>query len=176
MGDISSQGWAIMPRKVELPTPEQYGEFIQGLELRRVRLIESHIEALESIPDPAKSQIHLEESYTFMPKDSGFEAIGSFKLIALLQKTKVEQGSLEVRFGFTYNSKLAPSDVGFDGYFNIFKDVNLPINMWPFVREYIYNSMSRMDWPPFTLPLRKVSPQQPPQARKARTRASKNKS
>ncbi|WP_157205831.1 hypothetical protein [Calidithermus timidus] len=75
------------------------------------------------------------------------------------QESLAEQGSIEVSFGFWYLSKLQPEAEGFAGYFEVFKEINLPINMWPFAREFIHNTMARMDWPPFTLPLRKLAPE-----------------
>lgn len=143
---------------IQLPTPEEYNRFVEGLGLRRVRLIEAHIRALEPMPDPTASEVELEESYTFNPVDGGFEAVGSFRLRIANRETQAEQGVVEVSFGFLYESERNPAAGGFEGYFQVFKEVNLPINMWPFVREFVHNAMSRMDWPPFTLPLRKVGP------------------
>lgn len=151
----------VMPSKVskpKLPTPEQYNRFVDGLELRRVRLIEASVRTLEANPNPPRSQVELEESYSYRPEEDGFEAVGQFRLTVLEQDSLAEQGSIEVSFGFWYTNKLQPESEGFAGYFEVFKEVNLPINMWPFAREFIQNTMARMDWPPFTLPLRKVVP------------------
>lgn len=151
-----------MPSKVsksKLPTPEQYNHFVNGLELRRVRLIEASVQALEASPNPARSQVGLEESYSYRPEEDGFEAVGKFRLVVVDQDNLAEQGSIEVSFGFRYSSELQPEAEGFAGYFEVFKEINLPINMWPFAREFIHNTMARMDWPPFTLPLRKLAPE-----------------
>lgn len=149
-----------MPSKAEppiqLPTPEAYNRFVEGLELRRVRLIEARIQAFEPMPDPATSEVALEESYTFHPQENSFEAIGRFHLRITHRQTQAVQGEVEVSFGFVYESKHSPAADSFEGYFQVFKEVSLPINMWPFLREFIHNAMSRMDWPPFTLPLRKL--------------------
>ncbi|WP_297859732.1 hypothetical protein [Meiothermus sp.] len=132
---------------------------MNGLELRRVRLIEASVQALEASPNPLRSQVGLEESYSYRPEEDGFEAVGQFRLVVVDQDSQAEQGSIEVSFGFWYSSKLQPESEGFAGYFEVFKEINLPINMWPFVREFIYNTTARMDWPPFTLPLRKQAPE-----------------
>ena len=142
--------------KPQLPSPEEYNRFVGGLELRRVRLVEATVRALEAMPNPSASEVKLEEQYSFTPADGGFEAVGRFLLRVRERETKTEQGKVEVSFGFLYTSAVRPEADGFAGFFEVFREVNLPINMWPFAREYIHNAMSRMHWPPFTLPLRKV--------------------
>jgi len=158
-----------MPSKVkskpQLPSPEQYNQFVGGLELRRVRLVEATVRAIETMPNPSASEVELEQQYSFTSADGGFEAMGKFRLKVRARETKAEQGIVEVSFGFLYSSAVKPEASDFAGYFEVFREVNLPINVWPFAREYIHNAMSRMDWPPFTLPLRKVGPTRPKTAR-----------
>jgi hypothetical protein len=151
--------------KIQLPRPEAYNRFVEGLELRRVRLIEARVHALDPMPNPAESEIELDEQYDFTPTEGGFEAVGRFRLRVRERKTKTEQGTVEVSFGFLYASVVSPGVPDFAGFFEVFKEINLPINMWPFAREYIHNAMARMDWPPFTLPLRKVGPPKRKQSR-----------
>lgn len=38
-------------------------------------------------------------------------------------------------------------------YFAIYSQVSLPINIWPFFRELVHATTSRMNIPPLTLPL-----------------------
>jgi hypothetical protein len=151
--------------KPQLPPPEEYNRFVEGLELRRVRLVEATVRSLEPMPNPTASEVELEEQYSFTPMDNGFEAVGKFRLRILEGETRAEQGTVEVSFGFWYSSLVKPEASQFLGHFEVFREINLPINMWPFAREYIHNSMARMDWPPFTLPLRKVGPRGPKNAK-----------
>ncbi|RKZ28403.1 hypothetical protein DRQ26_01125, partial [bacterium] len=36
--------------------------------------------------------------------------------------------------------------------FEVFKDYNVPINTWPYFREFVSSSIARMGLPPFPLP------------------------
>ena len=38
-------------------------------------------------------------------------------------------------------------------YFAIFARVNLPVNTWPYFREFVHSMISRMGLPPVVLPL-----------------------
>jgi hypothetical protein len=141
----------------KLPPPEEYGRFVAGLDLQRVRLIESTIRASEPMsPDPSNNEVKLEETYSAISTEDGFEAMGIFRVQVKKRETNIEQGIIEVKFGFLYFSDMKLDVDDFPGYFEIFKQLVLPINVWPFAREYIQNSIVRMGWAPFTLPLRKV--------------------
>ncbi|MHB8576340.1 MAG: hypothetical protein ACYDCQ_13525 [Dehalococcoidia bacterium] len=36
--------------------------------------------------------------------------------------------------------------------FPIFSENNLPVNTWPYLREFVSTTLGRMNWTPFTLP------------------------
>jgi preprotein translocase subunit SecB len=38
-------------------------------------------------------------------------------------------------------------------YFGVFVQVNLPVNTWPYFREFVHSTVSRMGLPPVVLPL-----------------------
>jgi len=42
-----------------------------------------------------------------------------------------------------------------DNFFEIFKTHNLPLNTWPYFREFVQNMTQRMNIPPLTLPFMK---------------------
>jgi hypothetical protein len=39
-----------------------------------------------------------------------------------------------------------------DELFEVFSQRNLPLNTWPYLREFVQNSLSRAGWPVYTLP------------------------
>ena len=42
---------------------------------------------------------------------------------------------------------------GFDeDFFEIYKEINLPVNIWPYFREFVANTTYRMNMPSVTLP------------------------
>lgn len=42
-----------------------------------------------------------------------------------------------------------------DDFFDIFKQKNIPVNTWPYFREFVQNTTQRMNIPPVTLPFRR---------------------
>ena len=48
-----------------------------------------------------------------------------------------------------------------DEIFAIYRDANLSLNTWPYLRSYLSDTLGLMHWSPFTLPVVKMgSPQQ----------------
>ncbi|MBL0171693.1 MAG: hypothetical protein IPP90_13395 [Gemmatimonadaceae bacterium] len=45
-----------------------------------------------------------------------------------------------------------------DAIFAEFERVNLPLNTWPYFREFLQSTLVRAGWPPFVLPAFKVAP------------------
>ena len=42
-----------------------------------------------------------------------------------------------------------------DDFFDVYKEISLPLNIWPFFRELVNSTTARMNVPPLTLPLLK---------------------
>jgi len=137
------------------PSPEKYQAFLQGLELRHVRLIELRVTTLDDDPKPAESIVSVEGRTEFVPTEGGFEARTRYYVSFSERKLGQELGAIEALYGFRYESEVKPNDEGAEAYFEIFSDVNMPVNSWPFMRELTYNMMARMGWTPFALPLLK---------------------
>ena len=43
-----------------------------------------------------------------------------------------------------------------DEIFEVFQERNLPVNTWPYLRAFVSDSVSRMGWPPVTMPAFKI--------------------
>ena len=56
-----------------------------------------------------------------------------------------------------YHTRVSPKEL--DRHYEAFRQANLPLNVWPFAREFFYNMTLRMGWPPFTLPLLRFVPE-----------------
>lgn len=145
----------------KLPSPAEYQIFLQGLELRHVRLIELRLTTFDDNPKPAESVVSVEGKTEFVPTEDGFEARTRYYVSFSERKSGQELGTIEALYGFRYECEIKPNDEGMEAYFEIFSDVNMPVNSWPFMRELTYNMMARMGWTPFTLPLLKPPPPTP---------------
>ncbi len=137
------------------PSPEEYGAFVKGLELTRVRMVRSQVEAPYPISDASTVSIGLERDTQFLMHEetSSFEALSRFDLTFDEEGADEPVGTISVTYSFLYEGDMIDEEVDLDPYFEIFADVSLPVNVWPFVREFVHNASSRVDWPKLDLPL-----------------------
>ncbi len=156
------------PKQVD---PGSYNAFIEKLELVNLRLVDATVQA--NIPKPSgELEAKLSDEYSFVLTEEGFEAYAAYKLFFYREDQLLAR--LEATFGLMYISQATPEEI--EQNFELFKQASLPLNAWPFAREFIYNMLGRMGWPPFTLPLLKVLPPASPEEKKRTTRRKKTKS
>ncbi len=156
-----------MPKTPKQFDYESYNAFIDKLELADLRLVDANVQA--NIPKPVGNlEAKLSDEYSFVSTEEGFEAYASYKLFFYREDQLLAR--LEVTFGLIYASQASQEEI--EQNFELFKQANLPLNTWPFAREFFHNMLGRMGWPPFTLPLLKVLPPTPP---KERSRSAKSK-
>lgn len=137
------------------PSPEEYGTFVNGLELTRVRMVRSQVEAPYPVSDASAVRIELENETQFREHEdiSSFEALASFDLTFEEEGVDDRVGAISVTYSFLYESDMVGGDAKLESYYEVFAEVSLPVNVWPFVREFVHNATSRVDWPKLDLPL-----------------------
>ena len=137
------------------PSPEEYGTFVKGLELTRVRMVRSQIEAPYPVSDASEMRIEFEKETQFRVHEEvdSFEALSRFDFTFEEEGVEDPVGAISVTYSFLYESDMVGSDVDLDPYFEIFADISLPVNVWPFVREFVHDATSRINWPKLDLPL-----------------------
>ena len=129
--------------------PERYREILQGLELRNIILINSSSKMFREEAS-ASASISLNEKASFSKKgDQNIEIIQSYHLVAKNETSKKKYLDILYETAILYSSKEDFSEE----FFDVFKHSSLPLNTWPFFREFVYNITSRMFIPPLTLPL-----------------------
>jgi hypothetical protein len=143
------------------PSPEEYQTFVRGLELVDVRLVGCDVSAQEAIDDPSRVVLDLDQHITFNVFDSGFEAVQEYQFYFLDHETDNELGQIEATFGFVYETDRATDAVDFESYLDVFSVVSLPVNVWPFAREFVHDMTMRLGWPRLDLPLLKPGMNEP---------------
>ena len=139
------------PGKNTLLDPVTYNRFIASLVLHDVVL--ARTEAMAHVPSiqPGETGIRAE----FNVRDD--ECKSEPNICQVLANLRVELvriedeeiiGFVDVSFRLIYGSEesLTPA------IRERFKAVNVPINAWPYLREYVQQTMTRFGWPPFVLP------------------------
>ncbi len=142
------------PKNQALPSPEEYARFVEGLELVGVRLVEAQVRAHHPRPDPRKGDVRVEEEYTYQPAKGVLEARARYRVVFSDKDMGEEWGRVEAVFGFIYRTQVSKKEV--ERFLPIFKETSLPLNAWPYLREFVHTTMGRMGWTPLVLPLRKA--------------------
>jgi hypothetical protein len=131
-----------------------YNQLIAGLELQQIRLVTAELHA----PHPPERRattpvLHLADA-SYRNGEGEFTA----------QQTLVFSGTYEgetdaaVRVRVTFEVRYASAERMSDEIFAEFRARNLPVNTWPYFREFVQSSLARMGWPVLTLPAFKAAP------------------
>jgi hypothetical protein len=138
-------------RRTTAPTPEEYSAFIGQIELLDIWLTEAHIRNQHGRRAPGRSGIaFMTPDPTWVATDGGFDV--RFPYVVRFADGDTVHAELSITFGLNFSSGQPMTQA----IFEVFKHVNLPVNTWPFLREFVSASLGRMGWEPFTLPALKV--------------------
>jgi preprotein translocase subunit SecB len=138
---------------------KRYGELINGLELLDIYLGTAQYKR-HAFPDPetfpevkvnfsagktnyktSEGELYVDQEIRFLLEDVSVDRKKSRKLF-----------ELKGVFTLIYNSEVVMDD----DLFELFKKRNIPLNLHPYVRELIHNSMTRAGLPSFVLPTLKI--------------------
>ena len=128
------------------PTPERYNAFISQIELQRLWVEKATIAnnvGAKRLDDPTLD-IKTSPSYEAVP--SGFKALQTYTIT--VTEGTATAGKIEVTFAIEYSSKLKLTE----SLFSVFREINLPLNTWPYLRSFVAESFGKMGWAPHTLP------------------------
>ena len=127
-------------------SPEEYSAFVRQIELREIWLREAHVTNNAGPQTPEQSTLSFDTRARWEPAADGFRAFHQYRVA--FETADELLAEIEVTFGVEFSS----SDPLTDEIFDVFQEVNLPVNTWPYLREFVATSMSRMGWVPFTIP------------------------
>ncbi len=137
---------------------EQYRKFIHSLQLKDIFIEEASFKRFlkdEEIPEKAHIEVVIKPTKTEFNtlEDNYFEV--KQNLLCSFQFSDKEQkclAQIKARYYLLYQSETPITD----GLKEIFKKRNIPVQIWPYLREFVSNCMLRMGLPPFILPVMKV--------------------
>ncbi|MCD4652453.1 protein-export chaperone SecB [bacterium] len=135
---------------------KKYEEFVKKVELVSIVLANSHAEKNpEFTPSPGLT-LSYELSESIEEKrftDPFLTAYPEYQIHAFLEDTetgkKEEFFKISVKFEIIY--RLPEFN---DKLWEIFSSINVPLNIWPYLREYVHNTTMRFGLPPLLLTVR----------------------
>lgn len=145
--------------------PQAYNAFIGQIQLQAIWLARTTVVNRAGPTQPAQATFGIRDESRWEPSQEGFVAYQTYFINLSDGDTQIM--AMTVEFGLTYNSAIPLTDA----IFALFRGVNLPLNVWPYLREYLADTLGRMNWAPFTLPVFRVNT--PPPKQEARAEPSK---
>lgn len=144
-----------MSTKIEKPkiSPEDFKRIMKGIDLVSISLKESKSFINLDIKVPSELSINIKDDAEFKIKEKNeVHILHKYTADARKPESKSRFILLEVVFLVRLTSK----EQFTQDFFDIYKNVSLHLNTWPYFREYVNQMTSRMNVPPLTLPLFKT--------------------
>lgn len=144
-----------MNKEVKKPkiSPEDYKKILQGLDLISISLKESKISLNVDVTSPSELSIQIKDEANYKVKDEGIVFVfQKYQIDARKPQSKTRYFQLEV----TFLVKVYSKENFTEDFFDVYKNISLHLNTWPYLREYVNQTTSRMNIPPLTLPFYKT--------------------
>jgi hypothetical protein len=133
-------------------SPEEYRDIINSIELLNIRLTSADVKFKVYEP-PMGYNISSKETYE-QEADSNVVTINQIYTLAA-KPPKSRKNGITIKCCYEVTFK---SDRQLTGdFFEIYSHRSLPLNTWPYFREFVNSMTARMDLPPLTLPLFKTA-------------------
>ncbi len=134
-------------------TPAQYADFVRQIELTDIWLARCSVENHYGPGAPAEAKLQISSHDTFEIQPDGFDAYVEYRVAILDVPSSDMLGVVLVEFGTHF---LSPRTMTPE-LFAVFSRANLPVNTWPYLREFVQTITARMNWQAVTLPAYKVN-------------------
>lgn len=131
--------------------PEDYKEILEGITLVNLSLLETNAKIRENLKSFKKMNVKISDDATFGILDEEIVIKHNYSLSCVPVGKKQKVLSITVVFALHLTSEKEFNE----DFFEIYKEMSLPLNTWPFFREFVNSTTARMNIPPLTLPLLK---------------------
>jgi hypothetical protein len=130
------------------PSLKDYNNFVNQVEIADLRIISAQFKLVDYSYIPSSAKVNLRMSASYEKAEGQFSADHRYNVTISEKGSKGAKAKISVTFRVVYFSKIAISD----DLFEIFEARNLPLNTWPYFREFIHNTTLRMGWAPLIAP------------------------
>lgn len=144
-----------MNKEIKKPkiSPEDYKKILQGLDLISISLKESKTFLNTDINPPTELNIQIKDEANYKVKEEGIVFVfQKYQIDARKPQSKTRFFQLEV----TFLVKVFSKENFTEEFFDVYKNISLHLNTWPYLREFVNQTTSRMNVPPLTLPFYKT--------------------
>lgn len=131
---------ATKAKKAKL-NPADYAKFIEQIELADIRLTAIKAEVKAPLEKEAKYNTVCAGEAAFKTSKGVFTALATYRVRIVDPETKKPVAVVVETFAAEYRSELPMTDE----IFAAFCQLNLPLNVWPYMRELTHNTFARMN-------------------------------
>lgn len=128
-----------------------YNAFIAGVDLDSIRLAAADIRA-HAAPARKKLLPAVRESSRYENREDHVIMIHELTFLGTYKDEAEPAVSIRAEFEVRY----ATAERMTDDIFTEFRRRNLPLNSWPYFREFVHAALARTGWPVFVLPVYKA--------------------
>ena len=135
--------------------PKKYYSILKKLELNEIYIESCTVSQLrDELLSEKNLQVTVKDKAMLEQQDSKVTIIHKYDLKA---KTSQTEKGFPLKVSATFCLIFRTDDKIEKPFFDIFKKINLPLNSWPYFREFVQSITQRMNIPPLTLPFIKIS-------------------
>jgi len=127
---------------------KEYNNFVKQIEVDDIRMVSAKVDILDYSYSPSSAEVKWRTKASYEQVEEQFNVFHRYNVTIWDKETKEAKAKISATFLVSYSSKIPISD----DLFEIFKVRNLPLNTWPYLREFVHNAIMRMGWPPFIAP------------------------
>ena len=131
------------------PSIRDYNAFVAQIEIVDIRMVSAKVDILDYSYFPSEAEVRWRTTASYKEGEGKFDVSQRYNVTIRDKETNEDKAKISVTFYVVYSSKIPVTD----DLFGIFKLRNLPLNTWPYLREFIHNTTMRMGWAPFIAPI-----------------------
>jgi len=135
-------------KQKKVPSVKGYNDFVTQIEIIDLHIVSAQINMLDYSYFPSSAEVKWRMRASYEKAEEQFNVSHRYNVTILDKETKEAKAKISVTFRVVYSSGIPISD----DLFEIFKGHNLPLNTWPYFREFVHNAILRMGWPSFIAP------------------------
>lgn len=135
-------------KQKQVPSSKSYNDFVTQIKITKLHIVSAQVKMLDYSHFPSSTEVKWRTRVSYEQAEKQFNVSHRYNVTILDKETKEAKAKISVTFYVVYSSKMPIND----DLFEVFKVRNLPLNTWPYFREFVHNTIMRMGWPPFIAP------------------------
>lgn len=133
--------------------PRKYSQILSGISFDEIYLESSSVaHNRESLLKQKELEISVRDKASYTQQDNKIRVTHKYFLTA---KNPAIEKDFVIKISVNFCLIFFTSSPFEKEFFEIFKNINLPMNSWPYFREFVQSMTQRMNLPPITIPLLK---------------------